>query len=107
MIKIFVSMPMAGKTPEQIREEMQTIYEKAVKRLQPDHEKEIFVLIDTFIEGSPPKNVKNDGLWYLGESIRKMASADYVVFAEDFLESRGTRTEFKAAREYGCECLFV
>ena len=59
-------------------------------------------LIDSFIEGTPTKATP---LWYLGESIKLLGSADVVVFAPGWENARGCRIERRCAEEYGIPML--
>lgn len=59
-------------------------------------------LIDSFIEGAPAKAAP---LWYLGESIKLLGSADVVVFAPGWENARGCRIERRCAEEYGIPML--
>lgn len=59
-------------------------------------------LIDSFIEGAPAKATP---LWYLGESIKLLGSADVVVFAPGWENARGCRIERRCAEEYGIPML--
>lgn len=59
-------------------------------------------LIDSFFEGAPARATP---LWYLGESIKLLGSADVVVFAPRWETARGCRIERQCAIEYGKEML--
>ena len=63
MKKLFVSVPMRGRTEEEI---------KLVSEDEKDaeiYEGEELELIDSYIEDNPPKDSK-EAVWYLGESLR-------------------------------------
>lgn len=60
------------------------------------------VLIDSFTEGATAKAAS---LWYLGESIKLLGSADVVVFAPGWENARGCRIERRCAEEYGIPML--
>ena len=58
--KVFVSIPMRGRTTEEIRKDMQAIF-RAYCNPEEDE------LIDTLVKASPEEtNVKRVGVWYLG-----------------------------------------
>ena len=63
---------------------------------------EVDVLIDSFIEGAPAKATP---LWYLGESIKLLGSADVVVFAPGWENACDCRIERRCAEEYGIPML--
>ena len=46
-------------------------------------------------------------LWYLGESLKYLASADLAVFARDWACARDCRIEHAAAEEYGIPMMEV
>ena len=59
-------------------------------------------LIDSFIEGALARATP---LWYLGESIKLLGSADVVVFAPGWETAHGCRIERQCAIEYGIPML--
>lgn len=76
MKKLFISVPMKGRTEENIRKSM----EKMHKIAEAVWEKELEV-IPSFIEGKPPEN-NRVSVWYLGKSIQLLADADYFIGIE-------------------------
>lgn len=102
MKKLFVSLPMRGLNEREIRKRMN--YLKSLVELEL---KEEVVLIDTFIKDEPDSEEINDiGLYYLGESIKELAYADIVIFANGWMKARGCKVEYKAAVEYGVKILY-
>lgn len=97
MIKLFISQPMNGKTPEQIMNERIIAIESA-KRNFNDEQVEV---IDSYFEDYPSCDVKNEGLWYLGKSLMLLANADVAYFAKGWQEARGCRIENECAIAYG------
>ena len=93
MKKLFISQPMADKTDEEILAERQRAAAKF----------EDVEVIDSFFEDAP-----NDAqpLWYLGESVKKMAEADIVCFCKGWDKYRGCRIEYQCAVNYGKEIAF-
>ena len=67
MKKLFVSVPMKGRTEEEIKESIQKM-----KKIAEIYEGEELELIDSYIEDNPPKDSK-EAVWYLGESLKKLA----------------------------------
>ena len=66
----------------------------------------IFSLIDTFSkEEAPEINVPN--LWYLGDSIRLLGTADLVIFDKDWRKARGCRVEHAICELYGIPYMYV
>ncbi len=74
MKKLFISQPMRGKTDEEILKERKQAIQLAKNYLEDDVE-----VIDSFFLGAPA-NVKP--LWFIGESIKLLAEADVVYFAD-------------------------
>lgn len=92
-MKIFLSQPMNGLSDDEIIR-----IRKSVQKMLTENDE----LIDSFIEGAPAKATP---LWYLGESIKLLGSADVVVFAPGWENARGCRIERRCAEEYGIPML--
>lgn len=76
--KLFISVPMRGRTKEAIMESMQELHKLAEKLYGLELE-----VIQTYIEEDPPESVSTP-IWYLGKSIEKMAGANYFIGCYDF-----------------------
>lgn len=59
-------------------------------------------VIDSFFQ-SAPADAKP--LWYLGESLKLLATADVAYFAKGWDEARGCKIENTCAIEYGIETI--
>ena len=94
MKKLFVSLPMAGSTTEEIRNKMIKYKENAERIMGEKLE-----LIDTTIV-EVPNAVKNCGVWCLGKSIMMMADADVVYFGDGWRGARGCIAESMVAYRY-------
>jgi hypothetical protein len=92
---------MKGRTEENIRNSMARMHRIAEAVF--DQELDI---IPTYIEDNPPENTKQE-LWYLGESIKKMAEADYFIGVGYNEAFAGCWVEHEAARRYGIPVTFV
>ena len=95
MKKLFVSVPMKGRTEEEIKASIQKM-----KKIAETYEGEELELIDSYIEDNPPKG-NNEAIFYLGESIKKLAQADVFVGICESYEWSGCRVENIAAESYG------
>ena len=73
MKKLFISVPMKGRTEAQIRATMEQMHHIAEAVFGEELE-----VIQTYISDDPPADA-NQAVWYLGESIKKMADADYFI----------------------------
>ena len=95
MKKLFISCPMKGRTEAQIRATMEQLHKIAEGIYNEELE-----VVPTYIEDAPPENA-NMALWYLGESIKKMANADYFIGIYDEERAfRGCLIEAQAANAY-------
>lgn len=102
MKKLFVSLPMRGFGGREIKQRMNYL-----KHLVELELKEEVILIDSFIENEPDsKEINNIGLYFLGESIKELAYADIVIFANGWMKARGCKVEYKAAVEYEVKILY-
>lgn len=95
MKKLFVSVPMKGRTEEEIKASIQKM-----KQIAEIYEGEELELIDGYIEDNPPKG-NNEAIFYLGESLKKMARADVFVGICESYEWSGCRIENITAESYG------
>lgn len=73
MKKLFISAPMKGRTEAQIRATVEQMHHIAEAVFGEGLE-----VIQTYISDDPPADA-NQAVWYLGESIKKMADADYFI----------------------------
>lgn len=92
MKRLFVSQPMRGKTDEEILKARHLAEHEAALHLGESVE-----VIDSFIGTSDASRA----LEYLGESIKLLATADAIIFAEGWEDARGCRIEHACAVEYG------
>ena len=90
-MKVFISMPMNGKTEEQIREEMEQI-------------KKDFAFSDSeFIDSIIPDADKKSDLECIAEAIKLLDTADAAFFAKGWENARGCRVEYAVCCNYGIE----
>ena len=94
MKKVFISCPMKDRTRDAIEESMLKMTEYAENFLEEEIE-----VIPTYIEDTP-ENVKNEGLWYLSESIKLLSEADVFVGMSYPYDYTGCNLETAAARGY-------
>lgn len=93
MKKLFISQPMKGKTDEEILKEREAAIAKAKEVCGEDVE-----VIDSFFKDAP---AVNRPLWFLGESLKLLATADVAYFAPGWKAARGCKIEHTCALEYG------
>ena len=95
MKKLFVSVPMKGRTEEEIKASIQKM-----KKIAEIYEGEELELIDSYIEDNPPKDSK-EAVWYLGESLKKLAQADVFIGIDEAYDWNGCNIERDTAQRYG------
>ena len=95
MKKLFISLPMAGKSEEEIRNKMAEYKENAEYLMGEELE-----LIDTFIVNGPDENIKDPAIWCLSKAIMMMAEADVVYFGRGWRSARGCIVEYETAYRY-------
>ena len=95
MKKLFVSVPMKGRTEEEIKASIQKM-----KKIAEIYEGEELELIDSYIEDNPPKDSK-EAVWYLGESLKKLAQADVFIGICESYDWNGCCIERETADKYG------
>ena len=103
-MKIFISMGMKSKGIEQVRQEMNKVFE-FIKNKLPEAE-----LIDSVIDGADKDiALKGDdvGVWYLGKSIQLLSQADIVFFVNNWKDFRGCSIEREIAEKYGKFCVDI
>lgn len=101
MKKLFVSVPMRGRTEQEIKKSIQKM--KAIAEVYEGEELE---LIDSYIEDNPPKD-NNQAIWYLGESLKKLSAADVFIGIYDAWDWPGCYTENNVAERYGIKAYLV
>lgn len=96
-LTIFVSTPMRDRTYEQITSDFSQA-RRVVSKKNPGRWVRV---IPTYLTREPPESTNCDSVWYLGESLKKMAYADLVVFTPNWKKGRGCRIEHECAKAYG------
>ena len=101
MKKLFVSVPMKGRTEEEIKASIQKM-----KKVAEIYEGEELELIDSYIEDNPPKDSK-EAVWYLGESLKKLAQADVFIGICESYDWNGCCIERETAEKYGIKAYMI
>lgn len=101
MKKLFVSVPMKGRTEEEIRKTIDKM-----KKIAEIFEGEELELIDSYIEDNPPKS-NNQAVCFLGESLKKLSQADVFIGICDTWDWNGCSIERNTAERYGIKCYFI
>lgn len=96
MKKLFISCPMKGRTEADIRQSMDKMHKIAEAVFGEELE-----VIPSYIEDNPPETAEA-AVWYLGESVKMMAEADYFVGIYDSSdEYHGCAIEREVSKRYG------
>ena len=95
MKKLFVSVPMKGRTEEEIRASIAKL-----KKLAEVYEGEELELIDSYVEDKPPVN-NHQSIWYLAKSLEKLSTADVFIGIDEDWYWNGCAIESETARRYG------
>lgn len=95
MKKLFVSVPMKGRTEEEIKASIQKM-----KKIAEIYEGEELELIDSYIEDNPPKD-NNQAICFLGKSLEKLSTADVFIGISDTWDWNGCYIETEVAGRYG------
>ena len=95
MKRLFVSVPMKGRTEAEIKASIQKM-----KKIAEIYEGEELELIDSYIEEEEPENC-NRGIWYLAKSIERLARSDVFIGINETYDWRGCEVEDRTAFMYG------
>lgn len=98
MVKVFISQPMKGKTNEETQAERQKAVE-AAQKLFCDESVEI---LDSYFQDAPDEAKP---LWFLGEALKLLSTADVAVFTPGWNNYRGCKIEHICAMEYGIDAI--
>lgn len=104
MKKLFVSVPMKGRTEESIRASIEKMHKMAEVVLGEELE-----VIPSYIEDHPPKN-SNEAVWYLGKAIQLLSGADYAIGTDPCLNGifhAGCAIESNVAEKYRIPFIYV
>ena len=106
MKRIFLSLPMSGRSDEEIKAQIDEMKAEFLLHNPLDKGEEI-VFVDNLendIDPSRCVDVKTEPLLYLGEAIRKLAYCDGVYFGNGWTSARGCQVEREVAYTYGIPC---
>lgn len=101
MKKLFISVPMKGRTDEAIKHSMEEMHK--IAELMFGEKLEV---IDTFIV-QVPLGIANEHIYMLGESIKKLSQADYFIGVACSEYFHGCVIEKLIARRYGIRMAYV
>lgn len=97
MKKLFISQPMKGKSDKEILAER----ENAIAAIK-DLLKEDVEVVESFFQGVP---ADAKPLWFLGEAIKLLSTADVVYFCKGWKKARGCLIEHLCAKKYNIDVI--
>lgn len=95
MKKLFVSVPMKGRSDKEIARSIEKML-----RIAEVYEGEKLELINSWVDEEPLMSC-NKAVWYLGKSFEKLAEADIFIGISEACAHSGCWLEAEAARLYG------
>lgn len=101
MKKLFVSVPMKGRTEDEIKASIQKM-----KKIAEVYEGEELELIDSYVEDNPPKD-NNQAIWYLSKSLEKLSQADVFIGIINAWHWNGCAVECEVAKRYDLNMITV
>ena len=100
--KIFISVPMRGRSDKEIKNHIEDI-RKAANRYFVKTEVEFVDNLENDFDPDRCVNLKHPRIGYLAEAIKKLAYCDGVIFGNGCDDASGCRCEYYIAGEYGLE----
>lgn len=95
-MKLFISIPTNGRADSEVDAEKAAILDRIRATYGEPME-----LIDSYVSEDAPVTGDRAGAWYLGESIKRLATADAAYFADGWDKARGCRLELSVCKRYG------
>ena len=99
MKKVFISVPMKGRTKENIEKSIEKMKKVATAYLDEELE-----FVNTIVQDKPPyeTNKEHTAVWYLGKSLEILSQCDIFLGVYDtFPKYKGCYIENKVADTYG------
>ena len=108
IINIFISQPMTGKSEEEILATRQKAIDKIHQLASKDGEQ--VNIIDSYIDDATRNefqgrlgDVINWDIYWLSQSLQKLALADTIWLCDGWEHSKGCSIELKCAMQYGLD----
>lgn len=105
MKKVFISLPMKGRTKDEIERTVKNIKEKVKGYLN-----ETVDFINTIVQEKPPyESGEHTAVWYLGKALEIISTCDMVVVCGDidYDKYNGCYIEKETAIRYGIPIMIV
>lgn len=103
-MRLFVSVPTMGRSDEDVEAVKQAALKRVRETLDPSA-----TLTDSYCHADAPAELYGDriGIWYLGESLKRLAESETAFFADGWEAARGCRIEHAVCREYNIPILYA
>lgn len=101
MKKLFVSVPMKGRTKEEVF--ASTAKMKAIAEIYVGEQLE---LVDSYVLADPPAD-SHKAIWYLAKALEKLSEADLAIGIDDYENWNGCAIEMHTAQCYGIKTYTV
>lgn len=95
-MKVFISQPMSGKTNEEIIARRKEI----IEMIENKYLNENISFVYSIIEDEPSNDTPYKPVWYLGDSIKKLATATLAYFDKGWQKARGCCIEHDVCELY-------
>ena len=103
-MKVFISVPMRGRTDEEIAKAIAVAKSKLSEMADKNNEPVEYV--DNFVNVRQYRHLKDPSIYCLGKAIQKMAKCDTIYFCPGWDEARGCVIERQVAIQYGLTRLY-
>ena len=105
-MRVFISLPMKGRTKEQIEKTLENIKESVKWTFKGEN----IEFINTIVKEKPPyESGEHSPVWYLGKALEILSTCDLVVVCGDidYSQFNGCFIERETAIRYGIRVLVV
>ena len=103
-MKVFISVPMRGRTDEEIAKAIAVAKSKLSEIAEENNE--AIEYVDNFVSMPENTDIKNPAMYCLGGAIQKMSKCDAIYFCPGWDEARGCIIERQVAVQYGLTRLY-
>lgn len=106
VLRVFVSVPMNGRTEEAIKEDIEEAKAAFNKFFGLDFDGDKIIFVDTYelgkeVDHDPTEeNIRNPRIWFLGNSIKTLSTCDIVLFARGAYRATDCKIESRIADCY-------
>lgn len=103
--RVFISVPMSGRTPTEVKEDIEEAKNAFLNFFGVSEEH--FDFVSTYIQDKAPDECMHEPIWYLGNSIKILSTCDIILFAREASRARGCNIEGHIADDYGIPAIKI